>query len=124
MLRGREALEAALAGRSRRRHKYGTAPPAERTVDGVLFASRAEARRYLELKALRAGGAVRFFLRQVPFHLPGGVRYVLDFLVFWADGRETFEDVKGVRTELYELKRRQVLDLYGVEITEIRRRTR
>lgn len=86
--------------------------------DGIVFASKAEAARYLELKTLRAGGAVRFFLRQVPFHLPGDTRYLLDFLVFWSDGHQSFEDVKGARTEVFKLKRRQVADLYGVEIEE------
>lgn len=122
VLRSRAALEAALVGRGRGRHKYGASAPAARTVDGILFGSKAEAARYRELKALSASGAVRFFLRQVPFHLPGKTRYLLDFLVFWADGRQTFEDVKGVRTQLYELKRRQVLELYGVEITELQAR--
>lgn len=123
MLRGREALEAALAGRGRGRvNKYQTAPREERTADGIVFASKSEAGRYLELKSLRSGGAVRFFLRQVPFHLPGGTRYLLDFLVFWTDGHQSFEDVKGARTEVFKLKRRQVAELYGVEVQEIRAR--
>jgi hypothetical protein len=130
-LRGREALEAALktgrgrasfSPRTKRGARYDVAPAGERTVDGILFASKAEAARFLELKALRRSGHVSFFLRQVPFHLPGGARYLLDFLVFWADGRQSFEDVKGHRTEVYELKRRQVAELYGVEIEEIRAR--
>lgn len=49
---------------------------------------------------------------QVPFKLPGGVRYVVDFVIFWADGQVTFEDIKGVRTESYKAKKRMVEDLY------------
>lgn len=121
MLRGREALEAALASSGRKaRNKYHVSPPEERTVGEVLFASKAEARRWRELEALRAGGAVRLVLRQVPFHLPGRTRYVVDFLVWWTDGRLTFEDVKGHRTEVYKLKRRQVEALFGVKIDERR----
>jgi len=107
----------------RRRHKYGTSRPEERTVDGVLFASKLEARRYRELLLLQEYGQLRppFFLRQVPFHLPGRTRYVLDFLVFWADGRVSLEDAKGHATEVYKLKRRQVEELYQVELTEVRR---
>lgn len=103
-----------------RHNKFGVAPPAERTVDGILFDSKAEARRYRALLMLRGAGVVRFFLRQVPFHLPGKTRYVCDFQVHWADGRVTHEDVKGVRTEVYKLKRRQVEDLYPVTIEEVR----
>jgi len=107
------------AAKAVRRNKYGVSPPEERTVRGILFASKAEARRFEDLELLRRGGAVRFFLRQVPFHLPGGVTYRLDFLVFWADGRTTFEDVKGKRTELYRVKKRQVEELYPVRIDEL-----
>lgn len=124
-LRGRAALEAVLAsGRpgARRSNKYGVAPVAERTVGEVRFDSKAEAARYGELLELRRAGVVSFFLRQVPFHLPGRSRYVLDFLVFWSDGRRTFEDVKGHRTAVYKLKRRQVEELYPVVIEEVRPR--
>jgi len=115
----------AFARRGRGANKYHVAPRAERTANGIVFASKAEAARYHELELLRAAGHVRFFLRQVPFHLPGRTRYLLDFLVFWTDGHQSFEDVKGTRTEVYELKRRQVAELYGVEIEElgVRRRT-
>jgi hypothetical protein len=126
---GRAALDAALASSKsqgpsgpRRRNKYGVAPREERSVDGIVFDSKAEAARWRELEALRREGAVRFVLRQVPFHLPGGVRYVCDFAVFWADGRTTFEDVKGHATEVYRLKKRQVEALYPVAIEEVRRR--
>lgn len=126
---GREALAAALASSSRargplRRNKYGVAPKEERTRGEVLFASKAEARRFDDLETLRRAGVVRFFLRQVPFHLPGRRRYLLDFLVFWADGHQSFEDVKGVRTEMYRLKRDQVRALYGVVVEELGRRGR
>jgi hypothetical protein len=120
VLRGAEALAAALGPGRGRRNKYGVSAPEDRTVDGFLFASKAEASRWRELEALRRGGAVRFALRQVPFHLPGRTRYVLDFLVCWADGRLTFEDVKGHRTEVYKLKRRQVEELFGLKIDERR----
>jgi hypothetical protein len=100
------------------RHKFH-AKPVE--LDGIKFPSKLEARRYGELKVLQAAGEVLFFLRQVAFHLPGGVRYVCDFEIFWADGRVTFEDAKGMATDTYKLKRRQVEALYPVTIEEYRR---
>lgn len=118
----RGTLDVLALARGRGRNKYGVSRPEERTVDGILFASKAEARRWKELELLRRAGSVRFVLRQVPFHLPGGVRYVVDFAVFWADGRTSFEDVKGHRTEVYRLKRRQVQALYPVTIEEVRAR--
>ena len=51
--------------------------------DQQRFDSKLERDRYLHLKQMRAIGVVDFFLRQVPFHLPGGIVYRLDFLVRW-----------------------------------------
>jgi prepilin-type processing-associated H-X9-DG protein len=68
---------------------------------------------------LRAGGEVVFFLRQVPFHLPGGVVYRCDFQVFWADGHVSFEDAKGHRTKDFIRNKKMVESLYPVEIEEL-----
>lgn len=93
---------------------------AKRTfVDGITFDSKREANRYGVLKGLRDAGIVIRFLRQVPFDLPGGVKYRLDFLVWWADGRVTFEDVKGFKTQVYAIKKKQVEELYNLTIEEI-----
>lgn len=88
-------------------------------VDDIKFSSKKECKRYLELKILQQKGDILFFLLQVPFRLPGGVKYICDFLVFWADGNVTIEDVKGVKTPLYILKKKQVEELYQVTIQEI-----
>lgn len=87
--------------------------------DGFKFQSTKEARRYDELKLLRDHGEVIFFLRQVPFHLPGNIVYRCDYQVFWTDGAITFEDVKGHRTPQYIRNKKQVEALYPVEIKEI-----
>lgn len=47
--------------------------------DGFKFASKKE------LKMLRKASEVLFFQMQVPFHLTGGVKYICDFQVFWAN---------------------------------------
>ena len=102
------------------RNKYSVAEKEDRTVDGILFDSKKEARRYGDLKLMRKAGVVSFFLRQVPFHLPGKTTYRCDFVVFYADGTVAFEDVKGMRTQAYKLKKRQVEELYKpVVILEI-----
>lgn len=51
-------------------------------TDGIKFSSKKEAARYHQLKLLQRNGDVLFFLRQVPFHLDGGVKYVADFMIF------------------------------------------
>ena len=87
-------------------------------VDGIKFASKKEAKRYQELLLLKEHGSILFFLRQVPFHLPGNVKYVCDFMIFWLTGDVTIEDVKGVKTDTYILKKKLVKSFYPIEIME------
>ena len=49
-------------------------------------------------------------------HLPGQTRLVIDFLEFHSDGSVHFVDTKGVQTETFQLKRRQVEELYPFNI--------
>lgn len=98
------------------KHKFKAKPV---IVDDIRFASKKEHKRYIELKLLQKLGEVLFFLRQVPIHLPGGIKYVCDYQVFWADETVTFEDVKGIKTSMYILKKKQVESIYPLTITEI-----
>lgn len=45
--------------------------------------------------------------------------YFADFLVFYADGHSEVIDVKGVRTDVYKLKKKLVEAIHGIEIKEI-----
>lgn len=96
-----------------RRHKYN-AKKVE--YDGIRFDSKKEGKYYQSLKLRVQAGEVIFFLRQVPFHLPGNTVYRVDFQEFHADGTIHFTDVKGYETKDFKLKKRQVEDLYPVEI--------
>lgn len=96
-----------------KRSKYGAEPT---EVDGIRFDSKAEARYYQRLKLRVQNGEVRYFLRQVPFHLPGGVRYVVDFMEVHADGSVHWVDVKGIETAMFRTKKRLVESLYPVTI--------
>jgi hypothetical protein len=95
------------------KHKYS----AVRTEsDGIKFDSKKEAKYYGELKLRVRTGEVLFFLRQTPFHLPGNVKYVVDFQEFHADGTIHFVDVKGMQTKQFIMKKKMVESLYPVEI--------
>lgn len=87
--------------------------------DGIKFQSKKEAKYYRELLCRIHAGEVRYFLRQVPFHLKGGVKYVVDFVEFWVDGSVHFVDVKGHKTEIYRVKKRLVEAEYPVRIEEV-----
>lgn len=95
------------------RHKYKAAAT---SLDGILFPSKKEARYYVELKLRVKAGEVIFFLRQTPLHLPGNVKYVVDFQEFHADGTVHFVDVKGMKTEQFIMKKKMVESIYPVEI--------
>lgn len=95
------------------RHKYKAIIT---ETDGIKFASKKEARYYGELKLRVKAGEVIFFLRQAPFHLPGNVKYVVDFQEFHADGSIHFVDVKGMKTEQFVMKKKMVESIYPVEI--------
>ncbi|MBE9491071.1 MAG: DUF1064 domain-containing protein [Bacteroidetes bacterium] len=104
------------------KHKFKKRPKynAKRTeVDGIKFDSKKEATYFVTLKSLEKNGDIIFFLRQVPFHLPGGVKYVCDFQEFWADGTVKFVDVKGFKTAMYKAKKKMVESIYPIQITEI-----
>jgi Protein of unknown function (DUF1064) len=99
------------------RHKFNAVP---KVADGIRFASTKEADYYGRLKMrMRPGGDVLFFLRQVPVHLPGGIRYVVDFLEFHNDGSVHFSDVKGFKTRQYLTKKKQVEAIYPIKIEEV-----
>lgn len=98
------------------RHKYNAILT---EIDNIKFDSKKEASHYQNLKLMKKNGEVIFFLRQVPFHLPGNVKYVCDFQVFWSNGEVTFQDVKGYKTELYKTKKKIVESLYPITIHEM-----
>lgn len=90
-------------------------------ADGIRFSSKLEADYYRHLRLLERAGEVIFFRRQTPFYLPGGTRLVVDYEVFWADGTVTFEDTKGVETDAFKIKKREVEAAYPVEIRLIKK---
>src|SRR3990167_6215673 len=95
-------------------HKFKACPT---TVDCIRFSSKKESEYYKEL-CLRQqkGGDVLFFLRQIPFHLPGGIKHIIDFQVFFTDGSVRFIEVKGFDTPNGKIKRRLVESLYPIVI--------
>lgn len=99
-------------------------------VDGVMFDSKREAQRYGELKLLEKAGEISrlhlqpvFVLGVTPRDAPGKTilvgKYRADFAYTTKNGDVVVEDVKGVKTAVYCLKKRLVEALYGIMITEI-----
>ena len=107
--------------------KYGN----QRTVvDGITFDSKKEATRYAELKLLQRAGEIFDLQRQVPFTLiPKQTRdgkvierpcvYKADFVYKEKDGTEVVEDVKGVCTKEYRIKKKLMLWQFGIVVREV-----
>jgi hypothetical protein len=87
--------------------------------DGIRFASKREAKAYADLMLEKRAGTVLFFLRQCPLHLPGGTRLVIDFIVFYADGSVRFLDAKGMETDSFRIKKREIEAVYPITIETI-----
>jgi len=100
----------------RRGHKFGAQPvqAAEEHFD-----SKAEKARDEELQLLQQASEVVFFLRQVPFRLPGKQKYVCDFMVFWRCGAVTVEDPKGMVTQEFANKMRMMEERYPQVCVEL-----
>lgn len=123
--------------------KYGNA---KSEVDGEIFDSRKEARRYMELQWLLKAGTIKDLRRQVRFVLvpaqrepdeigprggrkPGKliekeVAYMADFVYTDTETGETVvEDVKGYKGggayAVFSLKRKLMLYVHGIRIREI-----
>lgn len=125
-----------------RRSKYGN----RKTVaNGIEFDSQKEARRYQELLLLERSGKISNLRLQVKYVLiptqrapslevykagpkkghrkPGKVlenecAYIADF-VYTKGGETVVEDAKGVRTKEYIIKRKLMLERYGIRIKEV-----
>ncbi len=104
-----------------RRNKYGNQRV---VVDGITFASKAEAKRYGELKLLERAGEILNLELQPKFALVGiGAtkicQYRADFAYQRTNGPLVVEDVKGMKTPVYRLKAKLFRDNFGFSITEV-----
>ena len=91
-------------------------------VDGIEFDSKAEAKRYTELKLLEKANVISDLRLQPKFDcVVNGKKictYRADFDYYEAD-KYVCEDVKGFKTPVYRLKKKLVEALYEVIIIEI-----
>lgn len=96
--------------------------------DGIKFDSEKEKNRYVGLKQLERLGVIQNLQRQVKYELQPSfklngktirsITYIADF-VYIQDNKEIIEDVKGMRTKEYLLKKKMFEYKYQKEIKEI-----
>lgn len=129
----RDKAAGAAQGAPKSTRKYHNTPTDVKTPDGanIRFDSKKEAVRYEELMLLLRAGEISELRLQHEFTLieayttPDGKRvraerYKADY-TYWRDGEFVVEDVKSsaTKTKVYEVKKKQMLDKFGIEIREI-----
>lgn len=94
-------------------------------VDGLLFDSQKEARRWSELRLLERAGQISDLSRQVrmPLRVNGKLvcTFIPDFTYVGADGQAVIEDVKSDFTRklpVYRIKAKLVEALTGTKVLE------
>ena len=96
-------------------------------IDGKVFDSKKEAKRYLELKAMEERGEISLLRTQYTLVLiekskyGRQIKYVADF-TYLQNGIVVVEDVKSpytAKNPIYRLKQRMVAEKYDVVIKEV-----
>lgn len=103
-------------------------------IDGIIFQSEKEAERYVFLKILQSQGEISALEIQPKFEVWIKGQWIFSYTAdfrYKRDGQVIVEDVKAegkprpgrktftTRTPLYQLKKKLVKALLGIEITEI-----
>lgn len=113
------------------------------TLNGISFDSKKEAMRYDVLSLLEQQGQISQLKRQVKYVLIPAqyehwtdysksergrkckklvereVAYYADFVYLDKNGETVVEDVKGIKTEVYKIKRKLMLHVYGIKVQEV-----
>lgn len=99
------------------------------TFSGQKFDSKKEFERYQDLRILEKAGIVQNLKRQVKYvlvpkqYLCGKLierecAYIADF-VYTKNNKVIVEDVKGIKTKDYIIKRKLMLHVHGIRVVEI-----
>lgn len=108
------------AGYQVAKSKYGAKPV---IIDGIRFASTKEGNRYSELRLLERAGVITQLDIQPKFPLSIDGKHICNYLgdfVYFENNARVVEDVKGVKTPVYRLKRKMLLACYpGIDHREV-----
>lgn len=111
--------QTATADSQPKRQKYGN----QKTESGgKRFDSKHEAKTYEELRLRCLAGEYLGLGCQVAFYLPGGIKYIADFVAFLPDGGYVVIDAKSEATrkdKVYRLKKRLMKECRHIDIQEV-----
>lgn len=117
--RGTSVQEKAGEVPEKRGTKYGNEKV---TRGGKRFDSKHEAAVYEELRLRCLSGEYLGLGLQVVFYLPGGIKYLADFVAIRKDGSFEVMDAKSEATrkdKVYRMKKRLMKECLGLEIREM-----
>ena len=104
------------ARRNKPRNRRNKSRAVQTQLDGIIFDSGAESRRYSELKILEAAGEILNLELQTPYEIKiNGLLigvYTPDFQYLDRDGITHCEDVKGIKMGDFSLRARVIYALY------------
>ena len=99
------------------------------TYNGMTFDSIKERNYYIKLEYLQKVGKIKELKTQVPFVLLETfkvddktyrqTKYVADFTYIDEQGKYHVVDTKGIRTDVYKLKKKLMAWKYGIDIEEV-----
>ena len=109
-----------------RNTKYGNR---KTTAFGIMFDSKHEAERYLVLRSMQHNGEITGLALQQRYELiPAQYRngkcveracyYIADF-VYVKNGKLVVEDAKGMKTDVYKIKKKLMLERWNIRIKEV-----
>lgn len=119
----KQVVEKVLAQKTSKYHNRKT------VRHGITFDSKHEADRYDELRLLLKAGKIHDLKLQQTYKLveaqrtPTGaavraVTYIADF-VYTRDGKTIVEDAKGFKTKDYIIKKKLMLERFGIWVEEV-----
>jgi hypothetical protein len=106
-------------------YSSSAAPSKFRNVKTDGYASKKEASRAFQLRLMQEAGQIRNLREQVEYELipkqdgERSCRYRADFVYEDFGGHEVVEDTKGVKTPDYIIKRKLMLFVHGIRISEV-----
>lgn len=119
----KQVVEKVLAQKTGKYHNCKT------VRHGITFDSKHEADRYDELRLLLNAGEIHDLKLQQTYKLVGAQRtptgaavrevtYIADFVYYTRDGKTIVEDAKGFKTKDYIIKKKLMLERFGIWVEE------
>ena len=101
--------------------KYGNQ---KTEIDGFVFDSKREANRYQELKLLERAGEIENLELQPKYSVDINRKHICNYFADFRyfdkrNGVTITEDAKGMKTDVYKIKKKLVEAIYSITIVEV-----